>query len=177
MKFCLAQRDTQEMQMTQTTKQSGSIVATAIWRAAVTGLLILFLSVPPAWAAMICHCPLEAESQHVCHQTMKPAKLSENKHQNHASRKKAAHCQTSPAQSVNSQVRKSAHPAMTCCEATPQRELEDVELSPTAPMGAEEHQPLPAAYYLHVSPTPLFIPKPPRQPQRPLYVALSCWLI
>ncbi|MBL8207892.1 MAG: hypothetical protein JNM09_26905 [Blastocatellia bacterium] len=66
---------------------------------------------------------------------------------------------------------------MTCCEATPQRELENAELSPATIIGVEENQPPPAAYYLHVSQAPLFNPKPPRQPQRPLYVALSCWLI
>lgn len=163
--------------MAQTTKPSGRIVAATIWRAAITGFVSLFLSVAPAWAAIACNCPPEAESHHVCCRTMKPAKPSDNKHSDHASRKKASHCQTTPSYTANSQVRKSAQPAMTCCEATPQRELKDVELSPTAPMGAEEQQLLPAAYYLHVSQAPLFNPQPPRQPQRPLYLALSCWLI
>lgn len=163
--------------MTQTTRQPRRAVVPAIWRATISGLMILFLCVPPAWAAMICHCPLEAGSLPVCHQTMKSAKLSENKHPNHARRKKASHCQTTPAQSVNSQERESAQAAMTCCEATPQRELENAELSPATLIGAEENQPPPAAYYLRVPQAPLFIPKPPREPQRPLYVALSCWLI
>jgi hypothetical protein len=163
--------------MTQTTIQPGRVVAPTFWRAAITGLVLLFLCVPPAWAAMICHCPPEAGALPVCHQTLKSAKLSDNKPPNHISGKKASHCQPTPSSSVNSPVRKSAQPALTCCEATPQRELEDAELLPATPVGAEEGQPHPTTYQQHVSQAPLFIPKPPREPQRPLYLALSCWLI
>lgn len=163
--------------MFQTTVQRGSGFTLTIWQAAVTGLLILFLCVPPTWAAMICNCPPEQESLHACCQTMKSARASENKHQNHTSGKRASHCQTTQMPSANSQVRKSAQYAMTCCEPTPPRELENAELSSAPPMGAEESLPLPVASHQHISQAPPFIHRPLRQTQRPLYIALSCWLI
>lgn len=163
--------------MFQTTAQRGGIFILSNWQAAVTGLVILLLCVPPTWAAMICHCPPELESLHVCCQTMKSARPSENKHQDHTSGKSASHCHTPQIPSANSQVRKSAHYAMTCCEATPPRELENAELSSATPIGAEESQPLSITYHQHISQAPPFIHRPPRQTQRPLYMALSCWLI
>lgn len=166
-----------EREMSQITAQRRGTLAQPIWRAAIIGLVILFLCASPAGATIICNCPPEAISTHVCHQTMKSLKLSENKHQNHTGGKKASHCQTTKSAYTHPQVRKSAQHTMRCCEVTPQRELENAELSPPTPMGAEENYPLPDISYPHEAQAPLSIPEHPREQQRPLYIALSCWLI
>lgn len=163
--------------MTQTTVQRGEVFAPTIWRAAITRMVILLLCVSPTWAAIICNCQPEMESRHVCCQTMQPAKLSENKHQNHADSKGFLQCKNTQSPSSNSQVRKSSQHAMNCCEAFPQRDLKSAELSPIAPMGVEVNNPLPVDYRKHIPKAPPSINQPPRQPQRPLYLALSCWLI
>lgn len=161
--------------MAQTTMRRRGAFDLTLWRAAITGLVILCVS--PVWAANICDCLPEQEPLHACCQTIKPSSLSENNQQNHGGEKTASHCQTTQSPTASSQVRKSAQHAMTCCEPTPPPKLENIELSPTMLIGAEERQPLPVAYHQHISQAPSFIHKPLRQSQRPLYMVVSCWLI
>lgn len=166
-----------EKKVTQTTVQRGEVFAPTIWRATITRIVILLLCVFPTWAAIICDCQPEMESRHVYCQTKQPTKLSENNHQNHAGSNGALHCKNTQMPSANFQVRKSSQPAMSCCEAFTQRDLKSAELSPIAPIGAEENNPLPADYRKHISKAPPSINNHPLQLQRPLYLALSCWLI
>ncbi len=157
--------------MMQIKIQRGIVIARTIWRATITAIGILLLCVPPAWAATICNCQAETGSLHACCLT------SENEQ---ADIEVSSHCKTTPSSSSNSQVRKSSQHgqhAMSCCEASPQSELESAALSPTAPMGAEENNPLPVDYRKHISKAPPSINNHPLQPQRPLYLALSSWLI
>jgi hypothetical protein len=163
--------------MIQSAVQRRKVHAQTIWRAIVTGLVILFLSVPPAWAAIFCHCASAMASQHVCCQTKASSGVSENSHHSPEREKKASHCQSAPASSVDFQVRKSAQDAITCCEATSPREVENAEVSFAPTVGAEEPPPLSAAYQQRLSQALQIIHNLPRQPQRPLYLALSCWLI
>jgi hypothetical protein len=163
--------------MTQPAVQPSKGHAQTIWRATITGLVILFLSIPPAWAATFCHCASAMAAQHVCCQTKASSGVSENKHHNPGHEKKGSHCQSAPASSVDFQVRKSTQYAITCCEATPPREVENAEVSFAPTVGAAEPPLLSAAYHQHLSQAPQSIHNLPRQPQRPLYLALSCWLI
>ena len=157
--------------MTQIKVQRRTVIARTIWRATITAIVILLLCVPPAWAATICNCQAETGSLHACCLT------SENEQ---AGGKASTPCKNTQSSSSNSQVRKSSQHgqhAMSCCETSPLGELENAALSPTAPMGAEENNPLPVDYHKRISKVPPSINKPPRQQQRPLYLALSCWLI
>ncbi len=163
--------------MTQSVVQRKKAHAQPIWRATVTGLLMLLLSVPPVWAAIFCHCATEMASQHVCCQTKASSGVSENSHHNPDHEKTVSQCQFTSASSGDFQVRKSTQYAITCCAATPPREVENAEFSVAPTVGAEEPPLLSAAYHQHLSQAPQLIYNLPRQPQRPLYLALSCWLI
>ena len=154
--------------MTQIKVQLRTVIARTIWRATITAIVILLLCVPPAWAATICNCQAETGSLHACCLT------SENEQADIEGSSPYKNTQSS---SSNFQVRKSSQHAMSCCEASPQSELESAALSPTAPMGAEENNPLPVDYHKHVSKAPPSINNHPLQLQRRLYLALSCWLI
>ena len=154
--------------MIQTKAQRGGVFAQTIGRAAVTALVILLMCVPPAWAATLCNCQAETGSLHAC------CLISENEQ---ADIEVSSPCKNTQSPSSNSQVRKSSQHAMKCCEASPQRDLESAELSSITPMGAEENKPPLVDYYKYLSKAPPFINKPPRQQQRQLYLALSCWLI
>lgn len=162
--------------MTQLVVQRKKAHARSIWRATVTGLVMLLLSVPPVWAAIFCHCATAMASQHVCCQTKASSSVSENSHHNPDHEKTVSQCQSTSASSGDFQVRKSTQYAITCCEATPPREVENAEVSFAPPVGAEEPL-LSVRYHQHVSQAPQCIHNLPRQPQRPLYLALSCWLI
>lgn len=163
--------------MIQPAVQLRKVHAQTIWRATITGLVIVFLSVSPAWAAIFCHCASAMASQHVCCQTKASSGVSENKHHNPGHEKKGSHCQSTPASSVTFQVRKSTQYVITCCEVTSPRDAENVEVSFAPTVGAEEPPLLSAAYHQHLSKAPQLIHNLPQQPQRPLYLALSCWLI
>ena len=157
--------------MTQIKVQRETVIARTIWRATITAMVLLLFCMPPAWAATICNCQAETGSLHACCLTSENAQ---------AGGKGSSPCKNTQSLSSNSKVRKSSQHeqrAMNCCEASPQSDLESAALSSTAPMGAKENHPLPVSYRKHISQAPPSINKLPRQPQRPLYLALSCWLI
>lgn len=146
-----------------------------VWQAVITVLVSLLLVMPPAWAAAICHCP--PETRHVCCQTKQSDKLSENKHEKQAYLARALHCKKTPSPRTNLQVGKSSQYTMSCCEETPQRKAENAEFTASVTIGVEENSPPPMYSYREILTAPSFIPNQPRQQQRPLYLALSCWLI
>jgi hypothetical protein len=157
----------EKKKMIRTTVQRG-IAFAQIGRAAITAMVILLLCVPPAWAATLCNCQAEIGSLHAC------CLASEN---GRAEIKVSAHCQNTQSSSSNFQVQKSSQPAVSCCEASPQRELENAELSLAVTIAAEANSPLPIDCRKHLPQAPPSINKLPRQSQRPLYLAFSCWLI
>ena len=157
--------------MIQTKAQRGREFARSIWRAAITTIVILLLCVPPAWAATICDCQAETRSRHGCCLT------SDNECQNQASIEVSSHCKNTQPSRSNFQVRKSSQHAMSCCEASPLTESENAKCTAAVTVAAEENNPPPVHYQRQILAAPSFIKNHPRQPQRPLYLALSCWLI
>ncbi len=152
-------------------------VSTVMWRPVIAAIVILLLGLPPAWAAVLCHCSSEVAAPHACFQTPPSDSLTEHEHPNWAGRHRSLPCEMTPSSSANSQGWKPSQRTTTCCDATPPRELEQAEVSLATPMGVEEERLLPPTYRQPLSQASAFIPKLPRQPQRPLYLALSCWLI
>lgn len=165
--FFDASKNARERIMIETKAQRGIICAPTIWQAAITAIMILLLCVPPAWAATICNCEAATGSLHACCQAA----------ENEADMVASSPCKTTPSSVVNSLVRKSSPPAMSCCEAPPQRELEEAGLLPTVTIAAEENYPPPVHVHKQNPLTHSVKNNSPRQQQRPLYLALSCWLI
>jgi hypothetical protein len=154
----------------QTSAQRRRVFARSSGQAAITTMILLLLCAPSVWATIICNCSPVTTSSHACCQTMQMAQVSENKHQNQAGTQSASHCK-------NTQLRKISQHWMSCCEASAQSELESAEFLPTVTLAVEENNLTATRYYRQIPEAPPFRNNHPREPQRALYLALSCWLI
>ncbi|HEX4949891.1 MAG TPA: hypothetical protein VFZ34_24710 [Blastocatellia bacterium] len=145
----------------------------ARWQTVLAVIVILLLCAPPGEAAIICYCPPNAAAHQACHQPSQSA--AKERHQ--ASENAASHCQTPQASVTDAQVRESSHHVMKCCEEAAPGAWQNAELSPVATVAAEAQHPLSTHDPRHNLFAPPCLKHHPRQPQRPLYLTFSCWLI